>query len=472
MRYRIYTLIAAGAFVLSVQSGCKKDFLDKNPFNQVTGDKAFVDAAGAEKLLRGVYDGMYNDYHIWDFMTNGDVISDNAYAGGDNQANIQLDLFTANSTNGNVGRDWGSLYSDIKNCNEVLENVPNIQDPALDANGRRNQILGEARGIRAYMYFNLVRLFGPAPLILKTPSNSAEMQAPRATVDDIYKQIISDLEFALANASATAPNKGIFTKNVANALLAKVYATMETKDWAKVNQYADATIAGGYSLFPSFDGLFLEANKNNSESIWEMQYDGFGGQHGNWMPGVITGTGWKRFNTPSNDLVRAYDNEKDEIRKKSSLVFRNVATEGWSDDYWTKANYPFINKYRADDKSNSYMIRLADILLLKAEAVNELSGGGWAQAKTLVDQIRKRVNLAGTSAGNQTEMRLAIEKERRLELAFEGHRWFDLLRTGRAIEVMNAQTDGAGKNLNYNVTAAKLLFPTPQTEIDRNPNLK
>jgi hypothetical protein len=472
MKLKIYSLIAAGTFVLSVQSGCKKDFLDKQPSNQVTADVAFVDAAGAEKLLRGMYDGMYNDYNIWDFMTNGDVTADNAYAGGDNPANIQIDLFTANSTNGNVGRDWGALYSDIKNANEVLENVPLIQDAKLDAGNRRNQILAEASGIRAYQYFNLVRLFGAAPLILKTPANLSEMQPAKASVDALYAQIIKDLEFALANAGTTAANKGIFTKGVANALLAKVYATKPSPDWAKVNQYCDAVIAGGYSLYPSFSGLFDAANENNSEAIWEMQFDGYSGQHGNWMPGVITGTGWKRFNTPTNDLVKAFDDEGDVIRKNASISFKNVSTDGWSDNFWPKSNYPFINKYRADDKSDSYIIRLADILLLKAEAQNETSAAGWAQSKVIVDQIRKRVNLGGTPAADQASMRLAIEKERRLELAFEGHRWFDLVRTNRAIAVMNAQKDGSGNSLNYNVTAAKILFPIPQAEIDRNPNVR
>ena len=472
MKLKIYSLIAAGTFVLSVQSGCKKDFLDKQPSNQVTADVAFVDAAGAEKLLRGMYDGMYNDYNIWDFMTNGDVTADNAYAGGDNPANIQIDLFTANSTNGNVGRDWGALYSDIKNANEVLENVPLIQDAKLDAGNRRNQILAEASGVRAYQYFNLVRLFGAAPLILKTPANLSEMQPAKASVDALYAQIIKDLEFALANAGTTAANKGIFTKGVANALLAKVYATKPSPDWAKVNQYCDAVIAGGYSLYPSFSGLFDAANENNSEAIWEMQFDGYSGQHGNWMPGVITGTGWKRFNTPTNDLVKAFDDEGDVIRKNASISFKNVSTDGWSDNFWPKSNYPFINKYRADDKSDSYIIRLADILLLKAEAQNETSAAGWAQSKVIVDQIRKRVNLGRTPAADQASMRLAIEKERRLELAFEGHRWFDLVRTNRAIAVMNAQKDGSGNSLNYNVTAAKILFPIPQAEIDRNPNVR
>ena len=111
-------------------------------------------------------------------------------------------------------------------------------------------------------------------------------------------------------------------------------------------------------------------------------------------------------------------------------------------------------------------------MLLKAEALNELSAGGWSSAKTIVDQIRSRVKLAGTPAADQASMRLAIEKERRLELAFEGHRWFDLLRTNRAITVMNAQKDGNGAPLNYNVTAGKLLFPIPQEELDRNPNVR
>ena len=471
MRSKIYALIAAGTLVLSVQSGCKKDFLDKTPFNQVTADK-ITDAAGAEKLVAGMYDAMYNDYNIWDFMTNGDVMSDNAYAGGDNPANIQIDLFTVTSTNANVARDWKGLYTDIKNANEVLEIIPTIADASLDAGNRRNQMLAEASGIRAAQYFNIVRLYGAAPLILKTATTLAETQPSKATVDAIYEQIIKDLEFALANANTTAVNKGIFTKGVANALLAKVYATKPVKDWTKVNQYCDATIAGGYSLFGNFSGLFDPANKNNSEAIWEMQFDGNGGRHGNWMPGIITGTGWKRFNTPSNDLVKAYDDEGDLVRKNASILFKDVSSDGWSDAYWSKSNYPFINKYRADDKSDNYKIRLADIILLKAEAVNELSSAGWSASKLLVDQIRRRVNLGGTPAADQAAMRLAIEKERRLELAFEGHRWFDLLRTDRAIAVMNAQKDGSGNSLNYNVTAPELLFPIPQQEQDRNPNIK
>ncbi|UKT62530.1 RagB/SusD family nutrient uptake outer membrane protein [Pedobacter mucosus] len=471
MKLKIYSLIIFSSVTLLLSS-CKKDFLEQTPITQVGPDVAFADAAAAEKLIQGAYDGMYNDFHIWDYMTNGDVRADNAYAGGDNAANIQLDLFTPNSTNGNVGRDWNSLYSDIKNCNLILSNVPNIADPKLDINDRRKQILAEASILRAYMYFNLVRTWGSVPLVLKVPSNEAEFYPAKASVDAIYAQIILDLQYGVLNARSTAPTKGIMTKGIANAFLAKVYASIATPDWTKVSTYADAVIGGGYSLVSNYDFLWDANHKNNSEAIWEMQYDGYGGLHGNWMPSVLVGTGWKRFSTPTNDLARAFDSAGDAIRKASSIKFNNVVSEGWSDAYWTKANYPYINKYRADDKSDNYILRLADLILLKAEALNELSGSGWSAAAPLVNQIRSRVGLAATTANNQAAMRLAIENERRLELAFEGHRYYDLLRTNRVMPVMNAQTDGAGANLNYNVTAAKLYFPIPQDELDKNPNVR
>lgn len=469
MKLRQYSIIAAAAVTISFAS-CKKEFLDKQPISQVTPEVAFADAAAAEKLIQGVYDGMYNDYHINDFLVIGDAMADNAYAGGDNPANIQIDLFNVNATNGNISRDWNSLYSDIKNCNLVTDNVPNIQDPKLDEGGRREQILAEARTMRAYMYFNLVRLWGSVPLVLKIPTTDAEFQPAKASVEEIYAQIREDLEYGVAHARASSASKGIITKGVANAILAKVYATQATPDWAKVLEHADATINNGYALMANYDQLWDSQHDNNSEAIWEMQYDGWGGAHGNWMPSQLFGAGWKKFNTPTNDLVNTFDAEQDRVRKSSSIFTDGV---GWDDEYWKDPKtYPHINKYRADDKSDTYILRLADILLLKAEAQNELSAGGWAQAKQLVDQIRSRVNLPATTAADQAAMRLAIEKERRLELAFEGHRWFDLVRTGRAVTVMNAQKDGNGNPLNYNVTEAKLLWPFPQTEVDRNPNMR
>lgn len=470
MKRNIKQYIGLAAIAMLSLQACEKDFLDKQPITQVTPDVAFSDAEAAEKLIQGVYDGMYSDYFIWDFLTNGDVASDNAYAGGDNQANIAIDEYRVNSTNANADRDWANLYTNIKNANLVLDNVPGIEDPVLDEGNRRNQILAEARAIRAYSYFHLVRLWGEVPLVLRVPANIQEMQSPRSPVEAIYQQMIEDLEFAAANARTSAPNKGIITQGTAHAILAQVYAAKPNPEWAKVVEHADAVMAAGYSLFSDYNGLFERANENNSEAIWEMQFDGWGGAHGNWMPSLLVGDGWKRFNTPSNDLVGAYDAAGDEIRKNAAITFRNVSAAEWADDFWSKSNFPYVNKYRSDDQTNAYLIRLAEIILLKAEALNELSAGGWAQAKPLLDQVRDRVDLPATTASNQQSMRDAIALERRLELAFEGYRWFDLLRTGKAVEVMNAVTDGSGKKL-YNISSANLLWPLPQKEIDRNPNL-
>ena len=192
------------------------------------------------------------------------------------------------------------------------------------------------------------------------------------------------------------------------------------------------------------------------------------------MPGgtkMWRGLDWKKFNIPSNDLVKAFDEEQDQIRKDASIIWLDV-TGKWSDIHWPQTHYPFINKYRTfteGSNQNNIFIRLADILLLKAEALNELGDVNGAAA--LVNQIRTRVQLPNTTANSLESMRLAIEKERRLELAFEGHRWYDLKRTGRAIEVMNNATGVGGANLGYKLNENRLVWPIPQAELDKNTKL-
>ena len=169
--------------------------------------------------------------------------------------------------------------------------------------------------------------------------------------------------------------------------------------------------------------------------------------------------------------MAAFDAENDQIRKNASVIFLDV-TGKWSDPHWPQTQYPFINKWRnfqEGSDQNYIFIRLADILLLKAEALNEL--GDQDGAAGLVDQIRARVDLPPTTASSQAEMRLAIEKERRLELAFEGHRWYDLKRTGRAIEVMNNAKGANGQPIGYNLAPERLLWPIPQAELDKNSKL-
>jgi hypothetical protein len=364
----------------------------------------------------------------------------------------------------------------VGKANRVINNADLVPDPALTET-RKKQIVGEARFIRAYMYFQLVQLFGDVPLVLtEVTSINAEniieiyplLFPSRATQEEVYAQIIDDLEKALPDVRTTVIDKGFATKGAVNALLAKAHATKPTPDWNQVKSYADAVINGGYTLLDDYDDLWDNAHENSAESIFEINcYDWDTG--GNWGIFMVRGTDWKKFNTPTNDLVKLFDDEGDVIRKNSSITFADV-TGKWTDPYWPLATYPFINKYRDESGAQNFiLIRLADIMLLKAEALNELNDVGGAG--DIVDEIRDRVDLDPTLATTQGEMRLAIEKERRLELAFEGHRWYDLKRTGRAIEVMNAFKNGQGNNLNYNLTENKLVWPIPQSERDKNNKL-
>ncbi len=464
--------------------GCEK-FLDEKPQSQsIAVENSSADsilyhsASEVEAALAGCYADFKNEYYELDYYVNGDAQSDDAYAGGDNPANFQIDDCRLDATNSNVSRDWRYLYSTIGKCNAVINNVAAVTDPALTA-ARKEEILGEASFIRAFNYFQAVQLWGDVPLQLKeVKSISAatleqiypQIFPARATQGEVYAQIIADLETALAKCPATAAHKGFATKGAVNAVLAKVWATVEPHDWAKVKQYCEAVEAGGYSLMPSYNDLWNNANENCAESIFEINYSG-GSSDGNWGTKIFRGLDWKKFNLPANDLVAAFDAEGDMTRKNASIVFADVSGK-WSDPHYPQTKYPFINKwhnYQEGSNQNYIFIRLADILLLKAEALNEL--GDQAGAAAIVTQIRKRAGLAATTAASQADLRLAIEKERRLELAFEGHRWYDLKRTGRAIDVMNAAKDHNGQVIGYGLTAERLLWPVPQAELDKNQKL-
>jgi hypothetical protein len=470
---------------LALLASCEK-YLDLEPQSQsiaienTNADSVLYKSAGeVEAALAGAYADFKNEYYQLDYYVNGDAQSDDAYAGGDNPANFQIDDYKLDATNTNVSRDWSYLYSTIGKTNAIINNIGKVNDPDLTA-ARRDEILGEAAFIRAFMYFQAVQLWGDVPLQLKevTSISAANLEEiypqlfpERASKEDVYSQIILDLETALTRVRVSAQHKGYATTGAVNAMLAKVYATREPHDWNKVKQYCDAVIAGGYTLLPDYEQLWNNANENSAESIFEINYDG-GISDGNWGTKIFRGLDWKKFNLPSNDLEKAFDAENDLIRKNAAIIYLDVSGK-WSDPHWPQTKYPFINKWRnfnEGSNQNYIFIRLADILLLKAEALNEL--GDQAGAIALINQIRSRVNLPGTGASGQADVRLAIEKERRLELAFEGHRWYDLKRNGRAIAVANAAVGPNGENLGYNLTENRLVWPIPQGELDKNLKLR
>jgi len=480
MKKQIY-IIAVLAFMIALSS-CE-DYLDLKPVSQgiaITNTSAdsllFKTPSEVEAALAGAYADFRNEYFSLDYFVNGDAQSNDAYAGADNPANFQIDEYSIDATNSNVSRDWAYLYSTIGKVNAVFNNVEAV--PEL-SDVRKKEIKGEAAFIRAFMYIQLVQLWGDVPLQLTEVTTISYdlldelypiMFPARTPVEEVYAQIISDLELAVANVKTVQPDKGFATKGAANALLAKVYAAQEPPQWDKVLQYCDAVIGGGYSLLPEYDMLWNNENENSIESIFEINYAGTS-ESGNWGASMFRGLDWKKFNTPSNDLVKAFDDEQDMIRKNASIIFEDVSGK-WTDPYWPQTNFPFVNKYRifsSNSPQNYILLRLADIILLKAEALNE--AGDLSAAANLVNQIRSRVELAETTAVTQEAMRLAIEKERRLELAFEGHRWYDLKRTGRAIPVINSTIGPDGASMGYNLTETRLLWPIPQAELDKNTKL-
>lgn len=482
---KIIILINAALIVLSF-TACNK-FLDIEPpsnniwVNNASGDSIIYKTANeVETALAGVYADFRNEYFELDCFIIGDAQSDDAYAGADNPWMFEVDDYNCNALNGLVARDWRYIYGTIGLANLVINNVMACPDPALTTE-RKNEVLGEASFIRAYMYFQAVQIWGEVPLQLKeVKSISADILPDiypllfpaRAPIDSVYIQIIKDLEVAVANVKPTAPNKGYVTTGAVNAILAKVYATIQPHDYTKVSQYCDAVINGPYSLLPNYEDLWNNTAENTVESIFEVNYEGTE-TNANWGVNMFLRlfgqSDWKKFNIPSNDLVKAFDDEGDMVRKTNSIKFSD---EGFPDNYWPQDNYPFIWKWRINGNNspqNYIYIRLADIILLKAEALNEL--GDVSGAAALVNQIRSRAGLPNTTASSQADMRLAIEKERRLELAFEGIRWFDLKRNGRAIEVINNAVDGNGQKMGYNLTENRLVWPIPQGEMDINSSL-
>lgn len=464
------------------------DFLDRVPISDATTENAYKTTSDAEAALVGAYDTFQAEYYVWDNIIFSDVISDNYYAGGDNPEVFAVENLAIVPTNGRLFASWTQLYSGIAKANVVLQRVPLITDPKIDVDNRRAQILGEASFLRAYHYFQLVKLWGGVPLVTAPveSTEATETQKPRSTEAEVYTQIIIDLEFAAANlpdsyGSDASINKGRATKGAANALLAKVYAQKADRDYNKVLEYCNAVIGSpaGYQLLDEFGFLFDGNHYNNAESIMEVQYTGateanFGPQL--LLPPSISGDTWRKFVTPSKNLMAAFDSEGDTQRKSASVI---VESAPWSDEFWSLnvgGNVPFAYKWKSANgwasTNRQYLLRLGDIILLKAEALAKLNQTD--AAADALNLIRDRAGLGDTPATSQTDLLLAIEKERRLELAQEGHRWDDLKRSAHAITTMNAlqeidlRTNTAKA---YNMAEFKLLLPIPQPERARNLNL-
>jgi tetratricopeptide (TPR) repeat protein len=503
--FRRHRLLAAVGFVVMGFAfvglgGCKKSFLDQTPQNAVSsGD--FKSASDAEAAIVGAYSLMANYnywYYNWNYLIDGDVRSDNCYSGGSAPDIDGVDNFTSVATdNQPISEDWYELYMEIGACNMILDNVPLITDPLLTP-GLKAQILGEAKFLRAYHYSHLVRNYGAVVLQLHTISVDPNTLKARSSVDSVYAQIISDLKDAEASLPVTYPDQASShsraTRGAAEAVLAKVYAQMG--DYQDCLDYCNKVLpplyggtgTAGYQLLANYDWLFDSQHKNSAESIFELQHtEGtitHGYAQGLMLPPSVQAQYWVKFAPPTQDLVRAFKAAGDSIRFASSITWEYNGP-GTANPVASPAHYgatdtiPYVWKigrnwpggWSGGSGDNLILLRLADIILLKAEALNVL--GQTAAAIPLVNAVRARVKLAPITAVSSSDVALAVLNERRLELAFEGERWYDLLRFGAqyTIDVMNAEEDGNGVNLGYQVDAHRLLYPIPQNDRDNNPNL-
>lgn len=485
---KLYKLLIVFFIILTFVS-CE-DYLDLSPISEETSDNAYDNASQIEAALTGVYESFQSsDYYVWDNILFQDVRSDNHYAGGDNPEVFSIDLLTISPTNSKVFGSWSNLYNAVAKANNVIERVELVSDVKLTEE-RRNQISGEAYFLRAYHYYNLVKTWGGVPLVLEAvkSANPEDTRLPRASVVEVYAQILIDLEKAASLLPDTygndaSINKARATAGAAYALAAKVCLQKPSADYVRALAFIEKVenSTANYELI-DYEHLFDGNHYNNNESILEIQY--LGGDEGNWgpqllLPPSISGDTWRKFVTPSHNLIDAFDAEGDMIRKNASVLMESVQ---WVDEYWGNqidSSIPFGYKWKNASgwasSDRQYILRYGDIVLLKAEALNE--SGQLELAVTEVNRIRTRVSLpvlSNSQKSSKDVLRMTILKERRLELAQEAQRWDDLVRHGLVVSTMNDLIEidlRTGNPVDYNMTEAKILLPIPQEELDRNPKL-
>lgn len=451
--------------------GCSDNFLDVEPRENIAEEDSDVNYT-PEEFLTGVY-GQFTEWpYAFSWLGVSEIISDNANKGSapfDTGTDKHLlDNLEFSSTAPSIEAMWSIWYKTIGRATNTIENT---ESHGLDDQAYEDRLIAEARFLRAYCYFNLVRFFGDVPL-------QEEDLTQRAPKDEVYEYIISDLEFAEESlplkSEYSEEDLGRATQGAAQALLAKVY--LQRENWSEALSYANDVIdSGEYGLEPNYEEVWRESTENGIESIFEIQARGESPAHGvqqySQTQGARGPSGWGwGFNTPTQDLVDAYDSEGDEIRKDATIIFagetlwdgREVSENVENPRYNQKA-YSSANVGAAETDKNIRMLRYAEILLIKAEAANE--EGNQTTALDALNEVRDRVELDDVVTTDQDELRQAIWKERRLELAFEHDRWFDLLRTGQAAQVMQEH----GKSFEE---GKHELYPIPEEQLRQTPEME
>ncbi len=476
--------------------------LDKYPYSEVAVDEYVKDASSVNNLVLGCYSSLHNVmYYEW-AMT--ELRSDNGrmYATGSTASSTklieQLDQGTIVAEHQWVEDYWNSCYVTIARVNNVISYLDVIEDETL-----RNQYEGEALFLRSLEYFNLVRLWGPVFIVTsKVPSDVAR-NMQRSTVEEVYALIEGDLEKIITNEmlpeQMADADKGRADRNAAKALLAKVYAThykSGEERYARAAQLCkevlESTAVGnpqsGADLVP-YAKIFDITNEMNKEIIFAARYlsgsMGLGSPFGNLFApvnngaNVILGTS-SGYNTPSDNLIAAYElrgTDDQRLNVNIAQQYYNSTTKEWVESrYCKKYTNPVTTQY--DGESDWPIIRVGDIALLYAELTNEISGPSADNLKYL-NMISERAGVPTytlADLSNRYDFREAVRNERRLELAFENQRWFDMLRWGTATQTVNNYLKSEPFYSEYIYTVNDLAdwqtyLPIPVSVVNINPDI-
>ena len=487
---KFFSLLLVG----SLFAGCKK-WVDYNPHEDFRTTE--LDYLKSETDYRTMAISVYTPLQwLNQEVPVGDIASDNAVTGGENASDVlslqQMDDYTHTPVNSTLTELWKAAYEGINRANYLHQyKAANLGGSAISFAGKE-ALYGEVYFLRAYYYFHLVRMFGDVPLFVdKRLSLSESKSLKRAAKADVYKQIEADLTNAVAVLPAIQVQKGRITKYAAQSLLGKVL--LYQNKFAEAAAMLDNVInSNAFSLINNYGSMFLAAGENGPESIFEIQYSntspyynwgGYNRGQGNYavqQTGVrgLNGTGAMPYapgwstNLPTQNLANAYTagDRRKEVTVLDIEAYKN-ANPSFNITYQVA---PFKNTGLYNQKymprkgetsgqlelnylNNFRMIRYADVLLMAAEAFNRSSSPNDTKAQGYLNKVRERAfgNATNNITSTGPALRQAIWDERRLELAMEGHRFFDLVRTGQAASKITGFV--AGKHE---------VFPIPQDEVN------
>ncbi|GLR19669.1 RagB/SusD family nutrient uptake outer membrane protein [Portibacter lacus] len=516
MKY-IYKISIFCAVLMLSFSSCDKDFLQKTPLDQGSVEGFFETSEDVVRAINGIYDVFQGD--IWGgafywYNHNFDILTDNGVGccPWEGQFSTIAEGTHNAGTGGIINNKWDFGYEGIFRANSVLENIGNVNlDPATET-----LYIAEVRFLRSLIYQEMVNLFGDVPLVLKVLTREEGLAATRTPKSEVLAQIYSDLDFAEANLGTTPTNGDIGRPTKQSAIAVKARLKMYNKDWAgaaaEAKKIMDMSAANPdlIGLVDNYADVFSPTNENNKEVLFDVQFTGGTQGEGNYLqvalapgPEGTPGSGWGS-NTPTDQLANAFymkdglpsdesplfdaDNpyENREERLYANLLIPGVsmwrgkvfdsALSGFSPFFairkWVDPAATIGEDGCSCNETNLILYRYADILMIYAESMNELNGPT-EDVYAALNQVVTRAGLPAIESGlSKDEMREVIHHERHVEFPWEGTRYFDLIRWGKAADIIPIVTL-FGESLDDRVfdPAKHTLWPIPQKELDLNPNL-